>query len=212
MKISTKTQALNIVETSYLASLSSLLWLALYYLPVGGALLRLILPLPIILLHLRRGTKTATEGIIIQMLLLFIIMGPVRGTLFLFPYGILAFWLGWSWYKYKSWGFSFSLGVIIGTFGFFIRVVALSTLVSENLWVIITRASYGLIDRVIELLNLPFSPSIEIIQLVAILLIVFQEMIYVLTLHVLAYSLFPKFKSTIPDPPKILNGLVDLNL
>ena len=57
MKITTKNEALNIVETSYLASLSSLLWVALYYLPIGGALLRLILPLPIILLHLRRGTK-----------------------------------------------------------------------------------------------------------------------------------------------------------
>ena len=54
MKITTKTEALNIVETSYLASLSALLWVALYYLPIGGALLRLILPLPIILLQLRR--------------------------------------------------------------------------------------------------------------------------------------------------------------
>ncbi len=43
MKITNKTEALNIVETSYLASLSSLLWVALYYLPIGGALLRLIL-------------------------------------------------------------------------------------------------------------------------------------------------------------------------
>ena len=107
MKISNKTEALKIIETSYLASLSSLLWVALYYLPVGGALLRLILPLPIILLHLRRGTKTAFEGLVVQFLLLFIIMGPVRGTLFLFPYGILAFWLGWCWFKKKKLGVKF---------------------------------------------------------------------------------------------------------
>ena len=31
MKITTKTEALNIVETSYLASLSSLLWVALLF-------------------------------------------------------------------------------------------------------------------------------------------------------------------------------------
>ena len=210
MKITTKTQALNLVETSYLASLSSLLWVALYYLPIGGALLRLILPLPIILLHLRRGTKTAFEGLIIQFLLLFIIMGPVRGTLFLFPYGILAFWLGWCWYKEKSWRISFSIGVFIGTLGFLIRVIALSTLVGENLWVIITRASYGLIDKFIELLNLPFSPSILSIQFGAILLIIFQEIVYVLTVHIVAYSLFPRFKLTIPDPPRLLNSLVDL--
>ena len=212
MKITTKTEALNIVETSYLSSLSSLLWVALYYLPIGGAFLRLILPLPLILLHLRRGTKTAFEGLLIQFLLLFIIMGPVRGTLFLFPYGILAFWLGWCWFKAKNWELSFTIGVIIGTLGFFLRVVALSTLVGDNLWVVITRASYGLIDKLIELFNLPFSPSIQIIQLVAILLIIFQEMVYVLTIHIVAYSLFPRLKSTIPDPPKILNSLVDLNL
>tara|TARA_Y100000991_G_scaffold196330_1_gene166167 strand:- start:703 stop:1341 length:639 start_codon:yes stop_codon:yes gene_type:complete len=212
MKIKTKIEALNIVETSYLASLSSLLWVALYYLPVGGAFLRLILPLPMILLQLRRGTKTAFEGLIIQSLLLFIIMGPVRGILFLFPYGILAFWLGWCWYKQKSWNLSFSIGVIIGTLGFFLRVLALSTLVGDNLWVIITRASFGLIEKFIEFFNLSLSPSILLIQLGAILLIVFQEMVYVLTLHVVAYSLFPRFKSTIPDPPRLLNSLVDFNL
>ena len=211
MKISNKTEALKIIETSYLASLSSLLWVALYYLPVGGALLRLILPLPIILLHLRRGTKTAFEGLVVQFLLLFIIMGPVRGTLFLFPYGILAFWLGWCWFEKKNWGLSFTIGVTLGSLGFLVRVIALSTLVGDNLWIIITRASYGLIDKLINFFNIPFSPSIQTIQIVAILLVVFQEIVYVLTIHVVSYSLFPRLKSKIPDPPKLLNSLVDLN-
>ena len=211
MKITTKTEALNIVETSYLSSLSSLLWVALYYFPIGGALLRLILPLPMIFLQLRRGTKNALEGLLIQFLLLFIIMGPVRGTLFLFPYGILAFWLGWCWVKEKSWRISLTMGVIIGTIGFFLRVIALSTLVGDNLWVLITRASYGLIEKFIGVFNLPFSPSILSIQLVAILLIIFQEIVYVLTVHIIAYSLSPRFKLTIPHPPKLLNNLLDLN-
>ena len=212
MKLTKKNEALDIVEPSYLASLSSLLWIALYYLPIGGALLRLILPLPLILLHLRRGTRTAFEGLIIQFFLLFVLMGPIRGTLFLFPYGILAFWLGWSWFKKKNWWLSLGIGLILGTLGFFLRVFALSTLVGENLWIIITRASYGLIDRVIELFSLPFSPSISIIQLVAILLIIFQEMVYVLTIHIIAYSLFPRLNSNIPEPPKIISGFVDLGL
>ena len=87
-------------------------------------------------------------------------MGPVRGTLFLFPYGILAFWLGWCWLREKSWRFSLTVGVIIGTLGFLLRVIALSTLVGDNLWVLITRASYSLIEKFIGLLNLPLSPSI----------------------------------------------------
>ena len=212
MRITNKSQALNIIEPSYLASLSSLLWIALYYLPVGGALLRLILPLPLILLHLRRGTKIALDGIIIQILLLMILMGPVRGPLFLFPYGILAFWLGWCWLKSKSWWFSWILGIIIGAMGFSIRVLALSTLVGENLWIIITRASYSLIDKLTSLLNISSSPSLLTIQIVAILLIIFQEIVYVFTIHVISYSIFPRLKSRIPDPPLILSGFVDFKL
>tara|TARA_B100001769_G_C21849227_1_gene460447 strand:- start:307 stop:726 length:420 start_codon:yes stop_codon:yes gene_type:complete len=139
-------------------------------------------------------------------------MGPIRGTLFLFPYGILAFSLGWCWFKEKGWWLSLISGIVLGTLGFFIRVFALSTLVGDNLWIIITRASYNLIDKFIELFNLPFSPSIDFIQLVAILLIIFQEMVYVLTIHIIAYSLFPRLNSHIPDPPKIINGFVDLDL
>ena len=210
MKISNKKEALNIIEPSYLASLSALLWVALYYLPVGGALLRLILPLPLILLHLRRGTKTAFEGLIIEFLLLLILMGPVRGPLFLFPYGILSFWLGWCWFSEKEWLFSWIFGVIFGTLGFFIRVFALSTLVGENLWVIITRASYGLLEKFVDVFYFPISPSIALIQLVAILLIIFQEMVYVFTLHIISYSLFPRLNASITNPPKIINQFFGL--
>jgi len=212
IKITNKSEALNIIEPSYLASLSALLWIALYYLPIGGALLRLILPLPLILLHIRRGSKVALDGIIIQILLLVILMGPIRGPLFLFPYGLLAFWLGWCWSKSKSWWFSWILGIIIGAIGFAIRVFALSTLVGENLWIIITRASYSLIDKFSEFLNISSSPSLLSIQIVAILLIIFQEIVYVFTIHIIAYSLFPRFKSRVPDPPLILDDFVNFKL
>ena len=207
MKLSNKSDALNIVESSYLASLSAIFWIALYYLPVGGALLRLLLPLPLILLHLRRGTKVALDGIIVQILLLIILMGPVRGPLFLFPYGILGFWLGWCWFKNKSW----ISGILIGAAGFIIRVLALSILVGENLWLIITRASYGLIDKLISLVDGSITPSLLSVQIVAILLIIFQEVVYVLTIHILAYAIFPRLKVKIPEPPILLISFVDFN-
>ena len=208
MKLSKKSEALNIIEPSYLASLSALLWIALYYLPVGGSILRLILPLPLALLHLRRGTKVAMEGLVIQTLLLAVLMGPFRGPLFLFPYGILAFWLGWCWYIRKNWWISWSIGIFLGTLGFSIRVFALSALVGENLWIVITRASYGLIDKFINFLHLPLSPSLFSIQIVALLLIIFQEIVYVLTIHIIAYAIFPRLKISIPSPPKMLSGFV----
>ena len=212
IKIRNRSQALNLIEPSYLASLSSLLWIGLYYLPVGGALLRLILPLPIALLQLRRGSKVALNGIIIQILLLIILMGPIRGPLFLFPYGILSFWLGWCWLKRKSWYFSWFSGILIGTFGFVMRVLALSILVGENLWILISRASYGLIEKITSFVDLSWSPSITLIQFVAILLVVFQELVYVLTIHIIAYAVFPRLKSSIPHPPNRISGFVDLSI
>ena len=212
MKITKKSQALDLIEPSYLASLASLLWIALYYLPVGGALFRLILPLPISLLQLRRGTKVALDGIFVQILLLIILMGPIRGPLFLFPYGTLSRWLGWCWLKNKSWWFSLFSGILIGAFGFLIRVFALSILVGENLWIIVTRASYGLIQKFASTIDISWSPSTTFIQLVAIFLVIFQEFVYVLTIHIIAYAVFPRLKSSIPEPPKKISGFVDLRL
>ena len=212
MKITKKSQALDLIEPSYLASLASLLWIALYYLPVGGALLRLILPLPISLLQLRRGTKVALNGIFVQILLLIILMGPIRGPLFLFPYGTLSFWLGWCWLKNKSWWFSLFSGILIGASGFLIRVFALSILVGENLWILVTRASYGLIQKFASIIDISWSPSTTFIHLVAIFLVIFQEFVYVLTIHIIAYAVFPRLKSSIPEPPKKISGFVDLRL
>ena len=211
MKITKKSQALDLIEPSYLASLASLLWIALYYLPIGGALLRLILPLPISLLQLRRGTKVALDGIFVQILLLIILMGPIRGPLFLFPYGILSFWLGWCWLKNKTWWFSLFSGILIGTSGFLIRVFAISILVGENLWILVTRASYGLIQKFASIIDISWSPSLTLIQVVAILLVIFQEFVYVLTIHIIAYAVFPRLKSFLPDPPSRISGFVDLN-
>ncbi len=212
MKLTKKSQALDLIEPSYLASLASLLWIALYYLPVGGALFRLILPLPISLLQLRRGTKVALDGIFVQILLLIILMGPIRGPLFLFPYGTLSLWLGWCWLKNKSWWFSLFSGILIGAFGFLIRVFALSILVGENLWILVTRASYGLIQKFASIIDISWSPSTTFIQLVAIFLVIFQEFVYVLTIHIIAYAVFPRLKSSIPEPPKKISGFVDLRL
>ncbi len=212
MKITKKSQALDLIEPSYLASLASLLWIALYYLPVGGALFRLILPLPISLLQLRRGTKVALDGIFVQILLLIILMGPIRGPLFLFPYGTLSLFLGWCWLKNKSWWFSLFSGILIGAFGFLIRVFALSILVGENLWILVTRASYGLIQKFVSIIDISWSPSTTFIQLVAIFLVIFQEFVYVFTIHIIAYAVFPRLKSYIPDPPKKISGFVDLRL
>ena len=201
---------MKIVESSYLASATALVWIALYYLPIGGAIFRLALPLPLALLQIRRGVKTGFEGLTICVILLTALMGPLRGPLVLFPYGLLSLWLGYSWQKGWTWWLSWSVGVSIGTLGFLIRVLALSLLVGENLWVILTRAGAGLLEKGIDLLNLSLTPDMRQVQIVAFLLIITQEIVYVLCLHALAYWIFPRLKSSIPEPPALLENLITL--
>ena len=204
-------QAIRLVEGAYLAATTGLIWLALYYLPVGGALFRLALPLPLALLQLRRGGRSGVEGLLLSVLLMTALMGPVRGPLLLFPYGILAMWLGWCWGRGFSWWLSWSVGVVLGTLGFLMRVLVLSLLVGENLWVVITRAGAGMLERVITLLHLPISADLASVQLMALALVVLQEVIYVLSLHALAFWIFPRLRSSIPGPPRLLHGLVALD-
>ena len=193
-------QALRVMETSYLAATASLLWLALYYLPVGGSLFRLALPLPLALLLLRRGWKAGVEGVVLAVLLLVALMGPVRGPLILFPYGLLSLWLGWCWLRRLSWWLSWGVGTLIGAAGFLVRVVALSLLVGENLWVVITRAGDNMLNGLIGTLNsllttlqlplrITLAPDLDQVQLMALGLVLLQQLIYVLALHPLFYFL-----------------------
>ena len=207
----TKNKASMIVETSYLAATTSLIWIALYYLPIGGAIFRLALPLPLSLLLMRRGIKTGFEGLSLAVLLLAVLMGPIRGPLILFPYGLLSVWLGFCWYKRFNWWLSWFGGVLIGTIGFLVRVVVLSVLVGENLWVIITRAGSSLMEQIVDLLNIPFVPDMTQVQLVGMSLVVLQEMVFVLSLHALAFWIFPRLQVSMPDPPNLLNGFITLD-
>ena len=73
-------QALRMMETSYLAAATGLIWLALYYLPIGGAMFRLALPLPLALLQLRRGDNAGLEGVALAVLLLVALMEIGRAS------------------------------------------------------------------------------------------------------------------------------------
>lgn len=204
-------QARQLTETAYLAAATALLWIALYYLPLGAPVFRLALPLPLALLQLRHGWRCALEGLAVTGLLLVALMGPIRGPLVLFPYGILALWLGWCWRRRVSWWWSWGLGSIIGAAGFLVRVAVLSVLVGENLWVVITGAAAGLLERVLDLVGLATSLELIQVQLMAVLLVWLQNAIMLLALHAVAYWIFPRLQTPISEPPAALRALVELD-
>jgi uncharacterized protein YybS (DUF2232 family) len=183
----------------------------LYYLPVGGSLFRLALPLPLALLQLRHNGRCACEGVAVATLLLVALMGPIRGPLMLFPYGLLALWLGWCWRRRRSWWLSWGVGLCIGTAGFLVRVAVLSLLLGENLWVLITSTAAGLLERLSEWLQLGGGPDLPQVQLMALALVLLQNLIYVLAVHAVAYWIFPRLRSPISEPPPLLRPLLALD-
>lgn len=204
-------QARQITDSAYLAAATALLWVGLYYLPVGGALFRLALPLPLALLQLRHNGRCAVEGVAVAALLLVALMGPIRGPLVLFPYGLLALWLGWCWRRRSSWWLSWSIGLLIGSAGFLVRVAVLSLLLGENLWVLITTAAAQVLECLSALLQLGGGPDLLQVQLMALALVLVQNLIYVLALHAVAYWIFPRLQSPISEPPALLRPLLALD-
>lgn len=208
-------QARQLMDTAYLAAATSLLWVGLYYLPVGSPLFRLALPLPLTLLQLRHGRRCAVEGLLVTALLLVALMGPIRGLLVIFPYGLLALWLGWCWRARvgwrSSWWLSWGVGSLISAAGFLVRVAVLSVLVGENLWVLITTASAGLLEKLAGWLGLAASIELVQVQLAALALVWVQNVIVVLALHAVAYWIFPRLQAPIPEPPDALRALVALD-
>ncbi|MGB5240253.1 MAG: DUF2232 domain-containing protein, partial [Prochlorococcaceae cyanobacterium] len=139
------------------------------------------------------------------------LMGPIRGPLVLFPYGLLALWLGWGWGARRSWWLTWGVGLLIGTGGFLVRVAVLSLLLGENLWVLITAAAAGVLERLSSLLNLGVGPDLLQVQLMALALVLVQNLIYVLALHAVAYWIFPRLQAPISEPPPQLRSLVALD-
>jgi len=204
-------QARQLMDTAYLAAATALLWVALYYLPVGSPLFRLALPLPLALLQLRHGWRCAVEGVVVSALLLVALMGPIRGPLMLFPYGFLALWLGWCWRRRTSWWWSWGVGTLIGATGFLVRVAVLSVLVGENLWVVLTSAAAGLLEKLAGLVGHGASVDLAQVQVLALAMVVLQNLIVVLALHAVAYWMFGRLKAPIPEPPELLKTLVALD-
>jgi len=213
-------QARQLMDTAYLAAATALLWVALYYLPVVAPLFRLALPLPLALLQLRHGWRCALEGVVVLVLLVLVLIGPIRGALVLFPYGLLALWLGWSWRRRLSWWTSLAVAGLLGTAGFLVRLAVLSLLLGENLWVLVTTAATEVLERLLGMLawllgwlgvELVVALDIGQVQAVALVLLLLQNLIVALCLHAVAYWIFPRLQAPIGEPPEQLRALVALD-
>ncbi|BAW96834.1 hypothetical protein NIES970_17760 [[Synechococcus] sp. NIES-970] len=201
-------KTLVVVETAFLASTASLIWLINYYFPIGP-LLRLFFPLPIALVYLRWGSRAAWMSTLVSGLLLSILMGPTRSIIYTIPYGLIGVQLGWLWRRQGSWYWSIALGTILGTLGFFFRVWLLSLLLGEDLWIYVISQISQMADWLFLRLGLLTSPSLFVIQLLALVMLIINSMLYLFVVHLVALLMLDRLGNPIPRPPHWVQVLIE---
>lgn len=200
-------KTLIMVETAFMASAGSLLWLIDYYFPLGP-LLRILFPLPIALLYLRCGARAAWMSVLVSGLLLAVLMGPPRSIIFVIPFALLGVHLGACWRRGIGWGVSIGLGSIIASLGFFFRFWLFSLMLGEDLWRFVINQITGLVQWVFLKLGILAQPTPEIVQVIAILMVTLNGLLYLLTVHLAAYLILERMEQPIPKPPGWIQSLI----
>lgn len=203
-----KSSPIRMVETAFLASAASLIWFVNYYVPLGP-LLRVFFSLPIVLLYLRWGRREAWMGALVSGLLLTVLMGPTRSIGYVIPYAWLGVALGQLWKRKASWWVSVGIGTVIGAFGFFFRYWLLSILLGRDLWVYATTQITELVEWIFIKLGILAQPSLELVQLVAVGMVILNSMVYLFVVHLVALLLFDRLQTPISRPPQWVAVLLD---
>lgn len=203
-----KAPPLAMVETAFLASTASLLWLINYYFPLGP-LLKMFFPIPIALVYLRWGSRASWMSALVSGLLLSVLMGPTRSVLFVIPFGIMGVQLGAMWRRGTSWLVSISTGTLLGTIGFFFRFWLVSILLGEDLWVYVMNQITEFAEWGFVKLGLLAQPSFILIQLLAIGMIIINNLVYLFVVHLVALLVLDRLGNPIPRPPNWVQVLLD---
>lgn len=202
------TDTVVMVETAFLASAASLVWLINYYFPIGP-LLKIFFPIPTALVYLRRGSRAAWMSALVSMLLLSVLMGPTRSIVFLMPYGLMGIQLGACWQRKAHWLFSITLGSLIGTIGLFFRFWLFSILLGEDLWVYTITQITELIDWLLLRLGILAQPDFLVIQTFALIMILLNNLVYLFVVHLVALLLLDRLGNPIARPPEWVRTLLD---
>jgi uncharacterized protein YybS (DUF2232 family) len=199
---------LVLVETAFLSSAASLIFLVNAYFPIGP-LFRIFFPIPISLVYLRWGNRAAWMSALISGLLLTVLMGPTRSILFVMPFGLLGVQLGWLWKRSASWSTAIGLGSILSTIGLFFRLWLLSVLAGEDLWLYSTTIVTGWIEGLFLRFGILHPPELWIVQLLTVILVIVNSVVYLFTVHLVAWWLLERLGSPIPEPPKWVRVLLE---
>ena len=207
---------LPLVETAFLASAASLMWLINTYFP-PGPLLRILFPLPIALVYLRWNLRAAWMAATVSGLLLTILLGPTRSIFFVMPYGLLGVQLGCLWRRQARWEVSIFTGGVLVALGSFFRIWLLSLLAGEDLWGYLVAQITQFIDWAVRLLTnwgwiglgALGQPSMEFVAIVAVIMVLLSSIVYLFTVHLAAWLVLERLGVAMPEPPGWVQALIE---
>ncbi|MEL6901715.1 MAG: DUF2232 domain-containing protein [Cyanobacteria bacterium J06606_4] len=207
---------LPLVETAFLASAASLMWLVNIYFP-PGPLLRILFPLPIALVYLRWNVRAAWMAATVSGLLLTILLGPTRSVLFVMPYGFLGVQLGCLWRRRARWELSILTGALLVALGSFFRIWLLSLLAGEDFWGYLIAQITQLIDWAVRVLTnwgwiglgALGQPSMSFVAIAAVVMVIFASAVYLFTVHLAAWLVLERLGVAMPEPPGWVQVLID---
>jgi uncharacterized protein YybS (DUF2232 family) len=82
-------------------------------------------------------------------------------------------------------------------------------LVGTNLWLYLNQQVRGLLGWGFEKLGILLDPSLQAVQIVALGMIAFQALLYLLLVHLVALLLMERLGHPIPAPPPWLQDMLD---
>ena len=206
--IAVTTDTVVMVETAFLASAASLVWLINFYFP-AGPVLKIFFPIPIALIYLRHGNRASWMTAIVSGLLLLVLMGPTRSIIFIMPYGIMGVLLGACWHRKVNWSLSIGAGAVVGSLGLFFRFWLTSILVGENLWIYVITQITQFLDWVFLKFGILAQPDFILIQTLALGLIIINNLVYLFAVHLVALMLLDRLDNPISRPPEWVRVLLD---
>ncbi len=197
-----------LVETAFLASAASLIWLVNSYFPMGP-ILQVFFPVPIALVYLRWGNRAAWMAALVSGLLLSVLIGPVRSIQYVMPFGLMGVLLGTLWYRRANWATSIAIAALLGVLGTFFRIGLLSVLSGDDLWLYGTNQITNFLEWVFLKLGLLMQPSLPLVQAVVVGMIFVQNIVYLFVVHIVSWFLCDRLNTPIPRPPNWVQVLLD---
>lgn len=138
----------SLVESSLLAGLAVILFLAAQFLPVVGAAFSLLAPAPLVILGLRHNIKRSLLGLAIATILTAVFLGPLSSLFFLLGFGVLGVGLGFLARRSSSGVEVMLLGILVSLGSKLLLMVIAAKVTGINPFHLDGAEMQGMIDKI----------------------------------------------------------------